>query len=200
MPDPPSLFVECPEAQGVEDLYAGASINVITATAFIWNLAKSAGWRRDDMEKLLDFMHSRLLPAGNKMPRSTYLMRQLVGEPDMYDCTYRMCPTGCVLWHPRDERRLGIRRNAPGECPKCFRPLFEKWDNRWAPRCSVVYYGIASIVRYELHFITKHETGCKCERKYFGEPLCSYSLTGVHLITTDFTSVKRSIARSGCAD
>ena len=148
------------------------------------------------MEKLLDFMHSRLLPADNKMPRSTYKMRQLVGEPDLYDCTYGMCPKGCILWHPKDEWRLGIRRNAPGECPTCKGPLFELWENKWAPKCSVVYYGIASIVRYELYFIKEYETICKCERNLFGTSCCNGMLTIAFLITIDFTSVKRSIARS----
>ena len=149
VPEPPFLFDDddLDQPNGSDPIYANASITVLTASAFIWSLAKNAAWRREDVEKLLHFIYNELLPRNNWMPSSMYRLCKIVGEPDMYDCTYRMCESGCFLWHRRDEERLGISANGPGCCPECKKALFTLENKKWVPICPVIYYGIASMIR-----------------------------------------------------
>lgn len=147
VPAPPSMFDKEEEVNDGGLLYEDASISVLAASTFIWSLAKTAGWRRDDIDELLKFMHHVLLPAGNCMPSTMYKLQRVIGEPHLGDCTFRMCPRGCVLWHPRDEVRLGIKKHKDTKCPKCPTSLFTESRGALVPTQTCIYFGIASMVK-----------------------------------------------------
>ena len=147
VPDPPSMFDREEEVDTEGLLYEGATISVLAASTFIWSLAKSAGWRREHVNELLEYMHDVLLPAGNKLPKTMYRLQQKIGEPDIGGCTYRMCPDGCLLWHKRDEWRLRIRPNTKTQCPKCHKPLFKEVRGQIVPSQTCIYFGIASMIK-----------------------------------------------------
>ena len=147
VPDPPLRFhvEEAMEDGGL--LYKNANISVLAASTFIWSLAKTAGWRREHINELLKFMHHVLLPAGNRLPSTMYKLQRVIGEPQLWDCTFRMCPTDCLLWHERDELRLGIRQRETCVCPKCRKPLFKQQRGKTVPVQTCIYFGIASMIR-----------------------------------------------------
>lgn len=146
-PKPPSLFDGEEESASQEPLYSDASISVLDTCIFLWSLCKTAGWRVEHIEMLLHFMATKLLPQGNKLPRSMYLMQKIIGEPRMNACTYRMCPSGCLVWHARDERHLGILPNGDSKCTTCGTNLFRMCAGLWVPSSKIYYFGIASMVR-----------------------------------------------------
>lgn len=146
-PKPPSLFDNGEESAGEEQLYPGAGISVLTTCTFLWSLCKTAGWRVEHIELLLKFMSTTLLPKGNKMPRSMYRLQKVVGDPRMKECTYRMCPNGCKIWHFRDEKRLNIDPGPDTKCEECGTKLYRMHGGLWVPVSKVYYFGIASMVR-----------------------------------------------------
>lgn len=146
-PEPPSLFEGPQERVREEPLYPGASISVLAACTFLWTLVKTAAWRVEPVEMLLHFMATTLLPHGNKLLRSMYLLQQVIGEPNMAACTYRMSANGCLIWHKRDERRLGIRPGSTAKCTTCATELFRMHAGIWVPVSKVYYFGVASMVR-----------------------------------------------------
>ena len=147
-PELPSMFNQDEEVTDGGLLYEDASVTVLAASTFIWSLAKSAGWRREHVNELLGYMHHVLLPAGNKLPKTMYRLQQMIGDPNLSDCTYRMCSEGCLLWHRRDEWRLGIRASINTQCPKCRKPLFKESRGRIVPIQTCIYFGITSMIRW----------------------------------------------------
>lgn len=147
-PEPPSLFKnEEDNKEGEEPLYPGASISVLATCTFLWSLVKTAGWRVEHVEMLLNFLATCVLPRDNLLPRSMYRMERLIKTPNMNACTFRMCRNGCLVWHARDEKDLGIRPSGTSTCDKCGSHLFRKHAGRWVPSSKVYYFGIESMVR-----------------------------------------------------
>lgn len=147
-PDPPNFSTEDTRNTDTSPLFEGSTITVIAACAYLWSLSKRCKWRREHLQRLLGFMHSHLLPEGNRMPKTCYMLEQVIGRCSMGDFTYRMCPDGCIVWHRRDEMRMGIRCNTSAECPKCHQTLFKESRGSVVPKAQIFYFGISSMIRY----------------------------------------------------
>lgn len=70
-----------------------------------------------------DRIMNQLLPPGDALPGSLYLVRKLVGAKDLSSYTWHACRNECHSWEPLLAEQWATCQD---KCPKCDEPRFQR--------------------------------------------------------------------------
>ena len=91
---------------GLEDLYAEATIplypdsrtSVVSAIIIIMNMCTVFRVSNKFSDELFRFLSTKLLPSGNKLPRTHYAARKSICRLELHYHNVHACPQGCILY------------------------------------------------------------------------------------------------------
>ena len=115
--------------QGLEELYhqattllyRGSKTSIVSATIVILNMCVGFGVSNNFTSKLLRYLSEELLPKGNKLPSSHYVVAKTIRKLGLDYNIIHACPDGCVLYEG-DHTLLET-------CPHCSKSRWVEGSN-----------------------------------------------------------------------
>ncbi|KAH9302853.1 hypothetical protein KI387_014436, partial [Taxus chinensis] len=86
-------------------LYEGARISVLATILLLLNLKAIFGWSDTSFTALLRFLADKLLPEGNRLPRSYREVKNSLSDLGMDYKVYHACPNDCMLFYQENENK-----------------------------------------------------------------------------------------------
>ena len=98
-------------------LYPGSEINALAGMCLLFEWRWRHNVKDGAYDELLQMLHSTLLPQGNRLPGSLYLMRKTLNikRPNTYE--HHACACGKYYWKPCPRKQWS--KTSHPQCPHC---------------------------------------------------------------------------------